>query len=259
MDGALLMTMSSSRDAEAKWQKFWSTGYSHTGYATPYGDHLYEEEAIRAAAMLERAAPVGSILSLGVGLGQVELAIVRRLSDRARPKAFVATDIVSDVLVRFRQAAAAHQATTSVSTVRCDAYKLPFDDDTFDVVLSFGRASVASYRGVAPEVARVLKPGGMVIMDFINHCSAYDVARNFKRMLYYSRRPPDSKYTHLGRFGIARFYGGCGLHLVDLRYVGAVPPLHRVPVLWHRRLERWWPMKKVFARVMVGAFVKRSA
>src|SRR4051812_6471103 len=57
--------------------------------------------------------------------------------------------------------AAAKEAGVEIEWIEGDAQKLPFDDDSFDVVLSvFGCMFVPDQRAEAREIARVLKPGG---------------------------------------------------------------------------------------------------
>jgi SAM-dependent methyltransferase len=57
--------------------------------------------------------------------------------------------------------AAAKEEGVEIEWIEGDAQKLPFDDDSFDVVLSvFGCMFVPDQRAEAQELARVLKPGG---------------------------------------------------------------------------------------------------
>lgn len=56
---------------------------------------------------------------------------------------------------------AAKEAGVEIEWIEGDAQKLPFDDDSFDVVTSvFGCMFVPDQRTEAQELARVLKPGG---------------------------------------------------------------------------------------------------
>ena len=57
--------------------------------------------------------------------------------------------------------AAAAEAGLEIDWIEGDAQKLPFDDDSFDAVVSvFGCMFVPDQRAEAQEIARVLKPGG---------------------------------------------------------------------------------------------------
>jgi demethylmenaquinone methyltransferase/2-methoxy-6-polyprenyl-1,4-benzoquinol methylase len=52
--------------------------------------------------------------------------------------------------------------------VEADGLKLPFPDETFDAVtVAFGLRNMASWEGGLKEMARVLKPGGhLLVLDF---------------------------------------------------------------------------------------------
>lgn len=50
--------------------------------------------------------------------------------------------------------------------MQADAFRLPFADASFDAIVSLGYASVGSYPGVQPELARALRPGGLALVDF---------------------------------------------------------------------------------------------
>jgi ubiquinone/menaquinone biosynthesis C-methylase UbiE len=57
--------------------------------------------------------------------------------------------------------AAAEQAGVEIEWVEGDAEQLPFEDGSFDVVLSvFGCMFAPDHRAAAEEIARVMKPGG---------------------------------------------------------------------------------------------------
>ena len=62
---------------------------------------------------------------------------------------------------------------------------LPFDDESFDVVLSAGSLSYGNNEIVMNEIYRVVKPGGMFIcVDSLNHNPIY----RFNRWLQYLRK-----------------------------------------------------------------------
>jgi SAM-dependent methyltransferase len=68
-------------------------------------------------------------------------------------------DITPSLLAAGKAAAA--EAGLEIEWIEGDAQKLPFDDASFDVVLSvFGCMFVPDQRAEAEEMARVLKPGG---------------------------------------------------------------------------------------------------
>lgn len=124
--------------------------------------------------------------------------------------------------------------------VRASVYELPFPDASFDAVVSFGYASAASYEGAEWEVARVLRPGGVAIVDFANPSLYHWLAapRPTWRWLRRYQSPAEAQY-HFGRRGLAEHFGPAGLRLEALRYVNAYPPLERLAGQpWSPALDR---------------------
>ena len=73
--------------------------------------------------------------------------------------------------------AAAKEAGVEIEWIEGDAQKMPFDDDSFDAVLSvFGCMFAPDHRKTAEELARVLKPGGRLVV------AAWIPEGNFGRM-----------------------------------------------------------------------------
>ena len=66
------------------------------------------------------------------------------------------------------QRASDKSAATSLRWVEADALRLPFPDESFDLVTSaFGFRNLANYDAGLREIARVLRPGGECgILDF---------------------------------------------------------------------------------------------
>jgi SAM-dependent methyltransferase len=95
------------------------------------------------------------VLDVCAGNGNATLAAARRFAD------VVSTDYVADLLDRGRARAAADGL--DVRFEQADAEALPFDDDSFDIVLStFGVMFTPDQQRAADEMLRVLKPGGRI-------------------------------------------------------------------------------------------------
>lgn len=108
--------------------------------------------------MLAEAVDVATgerVLDVAAGNGNASLAAARRGCE------ITASDYVPALLERTRTRAAAEGL--SVATQEADAEDLPFDDATFDVVLStFGVMFTPDQERAAAELSRVCRPGGRI-------------------------------------------------------------------------------------------------
>ncbi len=110
------------------------------------GESLAEAADVRAG---ER------VLDVAAGNGNATLAAARRFAD------VTSTDYVPALLDKGRERARAEGL--SVRFQVADAEALPFDDGSFDVVLStFGVMFAPDQSRAASEILRVLRPGGRV-------------------------------------------------------------------------------------------------
>ena len=134
--------------------------------------------------LLARAAGVHSgyrVLDVAAGTGNTALAAARR---GAR---VTATDLVPSMLETASGRAEAEGLELEVQVA--DALELPFEDDTFDVVLSsFGAMYAPDQKRAASELARVCRPGGRIGMA--NWTPQGLIARLQKVMASVMPKPP---------------------------------------------------------------------
>ena len=111
------------------------------------------------ARLVELKIEPARILDLGAGTGHASRALKRRY-----PKSLtVAADIAPGMLLR---AKAQSRWLRRFERVRADAYTLPFRDGAFDVVFSSLMLQWCDdLDGVFAEIARVLKPGGVLLFS----------------------------------------------------------------------------------------------
>lgn len=96
-----------------------------------------------------------TVLDVAAGNGNATLAAARRGA------VVTSTDYVSDLLERGAERAAAEGL--SVTFALADAEALPFQDETYDTVLStFGVMFAPNHEAAAAELARVCRPGGKI-------------------------------------------------------------------------------------------------
>src|SRR5436190_23845348 len=148
------------RKSAAWWDAFWARPLAATGRALTC--RRTAEEALRLLGpMLGRSstrAPT-RVLDLGCGHGDLTPFLL------AEPRLAISALDVSAAALRQFQARSGGRYAGRLALVRGSVYELPFPDGTFDAVVSFGYASAASYAGAEREVARVLRPGGVAIID----------------------------------------------------------------------------------------------
>lgn len=76
---------------------------------------------------------------------------------------YVAADISDAMLRRTGEAAVQRGVDQQVELLNADVVALPFEDDTFDLCVSFtGLHCFPDVRGALREIARVVKPGGLL-------------------------------------------------------------------------------------------------
>jgi ubiquinone/menaquinone biosynthesis C-methylase UbiE len=126
----------------------WSSGdYAVVGTTLQIvGEDLCEALDIRAGQ---------KVLDVAAGNGNASLAAARRWCD------VVATDYVAALLERARERAAAERI--AIEFREADAEALPFQDESFDVVVStFGVMFTADQDRAAAELVRVCRRGGKI-------------------------------------------------------------------------------------------------
>jgi demethylmenaquinone methyltransferase/2-methoxy-6-polyprenyl-1,4-benzoquinol methylase len=145
----------------------------------------------------------GPILDLCTGTGDLALAY-----DRAAGGAvpIVAADFCHPMLVRAVAKTAKREAADRVRYVEADAQRLPFPDDTFQIVcVAFGLRNVTDTdRGLA-EMVRVAKPGGRVaVLEFskprhwlFGRAYRFYFRHLLPRVGQWCSRSPDSAYDYL--------------------------------------------------------------
>ncbi len=110
----------------------------------------------------------GKLLDIGCGFGEIDILMARKTD-------FFITgcDISNKAVKEAREKIAEEGLGERIAIETGDVYNLKYQDNSFDVITSFGYVSAATYKGVQKEAARVLEPGGVLICDFINPWSLY--------------------------------------------------------------------------------------
>ena len=113
--------------------------------------------------LLGRLEPGERVLDLGSGAGTDSLVASQMVGEKGR---VTGIDMTSEMLAKAR-AAAAEVSAANVEFVEAEAERLPFADESFDVVISNGVIDlIPDKEAVFGELFRVLVPGGrMQIAD----------------------------------------------------------------------------------------------
>lgn len=99
------------------------------------------------------------VLDLGCGAGTDSLVASQMVGREGR---VVGIDMTPEMLGKARRAAA-ELGATNVEFIEAEAEKLPFEDETFDVVISNGVIDLIPDKdAVFAELFRVLRPGGRI-------------------------------------------------------------------------------------------------
>ena len=108
---------------------------------------------------LGRIEAGATVLDVGSGAGTDSLVAAQMVAPDGR---VVGIDMTPEMLAKAR-GAAAEARIENVEFLEAEAEKLPFDDETFDVVISNGVVDLIPDKdAVFSELYRVLKPGGRI-------------------------------------------------------------------------------------------------
>ncbi len=114
----------------------------------------------RRAIALSGAKPGNQILDCATGTGDLALAFKRKVGDGG---SVLGTDFCADMLAVAPEKA--KKAHLEVKFEVADAMALPYPDDAFDVAsISFGIRNVDDPVKCLKEMARVVRPGGRVVV-----------------------------------------------------------------------------------------------
>jgi phosphatidylethanolamine/phosphatidyl-N-methylethanolamine N-methyltransferase len=123
---------------------------------------VFERGRVAAIAAAEKVG--GRILEVGVGTGI-------SLPSYSRANSIVAVDYSEAMLRRAHERVREHGLTNVECVAVMDAERLGFPDNSFDVVVAqYVITAVPNPEGTLDELARVLKPGGEIIL--VNHIGA---------------------------------------------------------------------------------------
>ena len=151
--------------------------YAETTLVTDYADAYqgwgptarYHHSRLHAVDEVLRECPGGELLDVGCGPGMM----VRHLLDSRRGDFRIAACDQSAAMVD--AVAARTRKDERVRLSVGDIEDMPFPDASFDVVLAMGVLEYADATLALQEIARVVRPGGLVVATMLNPRSPYRI------------------------------------------------------------------------------------
>lgn len=223
-----------------------------------------------------RACPSGRLLDVGCGPGM----LVRHLFE-TRPGDFRITACDrSQAMVDAVTEPPRNTGDVELTVARAE--DMPFPHENFDVVVAMGVLEYAEARAVLREIARVVRPGGLVVVTMLNPLSPYRLFEwcaywpalrllgHLERLLGKERHAaPASGIRAVRPARLRRMLRAAGLHPEDTVHYDVtplVPPLDRLVRRWSRRWrdhpERTvsrGPMKRLGTAYLVTARREKSS
>ncbi len=130
-------------------------------YSRLHEDELASERGASLAAVLEglpKAVPGARVLDLGCGSGLLSIVLA------GKGCAVTGVDFSADMLEQARANTAAHGVGANATFVQADVHELPFEDGSFDLVVTRNVTWVLQdVTRVYAHALRVLVPGGMFV------------------------------------------------------------------------------------------------
>jgi ubiquinone/menaquinone biosynthesis C-methylase UbiE len=156
-----------------------------------------------------------SILETGCGTGRFSVLLAREFPNAT----VVGTDVSSSALSIARELGSLVKCS-NVTFQEGDVFRIPFPDDSFDVVFSqgviqlFGTHASPSYVDAMHEMIRVAKPGGKIIISVTNwFCFPHTI---YKWQLGRRHIPYEYGYEKSFRLSeLIRLFGEVGLHNIE--------------------------------------------
>jgi SAM-dependent methyltransferase len=141
-----MVTTTSDSELKARHRAMWASG----DYPA-----MVEKWLLPLGPRLVAACGIGSwthVLDVGAGTGNASIPAAERGAS------VVASDLTPELLAAGRRRA---DPALKLDWIQADAEHLPFEDESFDVVMSsIGAMFAPHHQAVADELVRVLRPGG---------------------------------------------------------------------------------------------------
>lgn len=194
----------------------------------------------------------GLMLDVGCGFADMDVLLARYTNFR-----IIGCDISGECVSRARDNVKRAGLEGKVKIEEGDVFRLPYPSNYFDAVVSFGYASAATYKGAQAEVSRVLRPGGLLVCDFINYLSLYKIINlpgKWKKLI----NEEGKNYNDATVRGISNYFRRYNLHYISQKLFNTYPPVNFLPpgalILFDKSIGRI--ASKILGRVRLVCFEK---
>ncbi len=155
-----------------------------------------------------------NILEVGCGNGYVGALISQALQNNGLSVNYHATDLIPECIEQTKKEFSLHHVDKGALFSTVDVYTIDkqLGKETQEIIISTGFVSAATYKEAVPKIFRVLKPGGILICDFVNHLSPFVLLSCFPSMIsslpHRFRQIHNSKSDtyHVGSVGIKEYF-----------------------------------------------------
>ena len=168
------------------------------------------------------------ILEIGCGNGYLGYLIISALRKHKIPFSYQFTDLLSECLDKAKVNLKELSTLPEIIFNKLDVFSIDksLGAESQEIIISTGFSSAATYKDAVPKVAKVLKPKGILICDFVNNLSLPIFLKGWQRSIQRMRlvgtnaQDSDSKYYHFGKRGIKEYFELYNLELIKLISIG---------------------------------------
>ena len=119
-----------------------------------------EQSTLKALALCEHLPKAPDILDIGCGTGAQTLTLASATSGK-----ITATDLIPEFLDQLTKAVQEKGLKNRIRIQKADMNKLPFPDNSFDLIWSEGAAYIMGFDSALSNWKHLVKPGGYLVVS----------------------------------------------------------------------------------------------